>query len=301
MALPQSEALRSAPPAGLAPRIELTAVPFHTQGDFLCGPAALAMAFNAAGVPADVATLTPQVYLPGRRGSLQAEMLGATRRNGLVAWRIAPRLQALLAELAAGQPAVVLLNLGPRFLPVWHYAVVVGYDLEAGEVILRSGRRERVSYSFGFFEFLWQDAQHWAMLALAPGRVPQTASEEDFAAAVAALERAGRLAEARSAYRGLLERWPASYPGLIGLGNTEYALGDPAAAERSFRRAAALRPEAAPAHNNLAHALAALGRMEEAEAAARRAVELGGPTLAEAQKTLQAIRAQRAAARERAP
>lgn len=296
MSLPQSEALRASPPAGLAPRVELAAVPFHVQDDFLCGPAALAMVFNAAGAAGDVASLTPQVYLPGRKGSLQAEMLGATRRNGLVAWRVAPRLEALLAEIASGSPAVVLLNLGPRVFPVWHYAVVVGYDLQAGEVILRSGRRERVAYSLGFFEFLWQDADHWAMLALAPGRVPATAGEADFAAAVAALERVGRLREARTAYRALLERWPESLAGLIGLGNTEYALGDPAAAERAFRRAAAAHPEAAPAHNNLAHALAALGRMEEAEAAARRAVALGGPLLAEAEKTLQAIVARRAAA-----
>lgn len=296
VSLPQSQALRAAPPPGLAPRVELGAVPFHVQEDFLCGPAALAMVFNAAGAPGDVASLTPQVYLPGRKGSLQAEMLGATRRNGLVAWRVAPRLDSLLAEIAAGNPAVVLLNLGPRLFPVWHYAVVVGYDLEAGEVFLRSGRRERVAYPLGFFEFLWQDAGHWAMLALAPGRVPATAGEADFAAAVAALERVGRLQEARAAYRALLERWPDSLTGLIGLGNTEYALGDPAAAERAFRRAVAAHPGVAPAHNNLAHALAALGRMEEAEAAARRAVALGGPMLAEAEKTLQVILARRAAA-----
>jgi tetratricopeptide (TPR) repeat protein len=295
VSLPQSEALREAPPAGLPPRAELKAVPFHVQDDFLCGPAALAMAFGAAGVRADVETLTPQVYLPGRQGSLQAEMLGATRRNGLVAYRIPPRLDALLGEIAAGTPVVVLLNLGLRLFPVWHYAVAVGYDLEQGEVILRTGRRERAAYSLGFLEFLWQDAGHWGMVALAPGRVAASAAEPEFAAAVAALEQAGRRAEAREAYRALLERWPASHIGLIGLGNTEYALGDLAAAARAFRRAADAHPESAPAHNNLAHALAALGRIEEAEAAARRAVAIGGPHAAEAKKTLDAILARRAA------
>lgn len=294
VALPQSERLREAPPAGLPARVELLDVPFHAQDDFLCGPASLAMVFNAAGVGADVPTLTPQVYLPGRRGSLQAEMLGAARRAGLVALRLAPRLEALLAELAAGTPAVVLLNLGPRFYPLWHYAVAIGYDLEAGEIVLRSGRRERVVYSFGFFEFLWKDADHWAMLALAPGRLPASAGEAEFAAAVAVLEGAGRTAEARTAYRALVARWPQSLVGLIGLGNTEYALGDAAAAERAFRRAVEAHPHSAPAHNNLAHALAALGRMEEAERAAQRAVALGGPLRAEAEKTLAAIRARRA-------
>ena len=44
--------LREAPPQGLPSRVELKDVPFHLQDDFLCGPATLAMVFNAAGVPA---------------------------------------------------------------------------------------------------------------------------------------------------------------------------------------------------------------------------------------------------------
>ena len=89
ISVPQSEALRESPPTGLPPRVELTQVPFHKQDDFLCGPASLAMVFNAAGVKADVESVTPLVYLPGRQGSLQAEMLGATRRSGLspTRWR----------------------------------------------------------------------------------------------------------------------------------------------------------------------------------------------------------------------
>ena len=111
VSLPQSYALRASPPRDLPPRVELAEVPFYRQDDFLCGPAALAMVFNAAGVRADVESITPLVYLPGRQGSLQAEMLGATRRSGLLAYALAPRLEDLLRELAAGTPAVVLLNL----------------------------------------------------------------------------------------------------------------------------------------------------------------------------------------------
>jgi hypothetical protein len=293
VSLPQSEALRAAAPAGLPPSVELAAVPFHAQDDFLCGPASLAMVFNAAGIAATVEALTPQVYLPGRQGSLQAEMLGATRRNGLVAYTLAPELESVLREVAAGTPVVVLLNLSLRLLPVWHYAVVVGYDLGRWEIVLRSGRTERSTVPIGLFEFLWQDGGHWAMLALAPGRLPATAREPQFGAAVAALERVERRREARESYRALLERWPASLVGLIGLGNVEYALGDPAAAERAFRRATESYPRSAPAFNNLAHALAALDRLAEAESAARAAVALGGPTLAEARKTLDAILARR--------
>ena len=296
ISLPQSEALRASLPAGLPPRVELTQVPFHRQDDFLCGPATLAMVFNAAGVTsANVESVTPMVYLPGRQGSLQAEMLGATRRTGLLAYTLAPRLEDVLREVAAGTPVVVLLNLAFKLVPVWHYAVIVGYDLEKGEVIVRSAKRQRDEWSFGFLDYFWQESGYWSMLALPPGRLPATAREADAAAAIAALEQAGRPAAARESYRALLARWPDNLVGLIGLGNVEYTLKDVAAAERAFRRASAAHPGSAIAFNNLAHVLAALGKLTEAEAAARAAVQLAGPTLPQARNTLEAILAQRPA------
>lgn len=295
ISLPQTEALRERPPGGLPAKVELAHVPFFAQDDFLCGPASLAMVLNAAGRPAGVESLTPQVYLPGRQGSLQAEMMGATRRAGLVAYPLPPQLEALMRELAAGRPAVLLFNLSFRLAPVWHYAVVVGYDQESEKFIVRSGRKPRDEWSYPFLEFLWKDSGYWAMLAVPPGELPATASEAEFAAAVAALEQAGGRREARESYRALLGRWPANLVGLFGLGNVEYALGDLAASESAFRRATLAHPQSAPAFNNLAHVLAQQGRLAEAETAARRAVEIGGPTLAEANKTLEAILARQPA------
>ncbi|MBC7803457.1 MAG: PA2778 family cysteine peptidase [Candidatus Parcubacteria bacterium] len=294
ISLPQSEALRANPPAGLPARVELTQVPFHLQDDFLCGPASLAMVFNAAGIAsATVESLTPMVYLPGRQGSLQAEMLGATRRTGLVAYTLSPKLEDVLREVAAGTPVVVLLNLALKIAPIWHYAVIVGYDLEKREVIVRSAKKPRDEWNFAFLEYFWQDGGYWSMLALPPGRVPATAREEEFAGAIAALEQAGGRREARESYRALLARWPDNLVGLIGLGNVEYALKDVAASERAFRRASASHPTSAVALNNHAHVLAELGRFDDAENAARAAVALGGPTLPEASKTLEAILAVR--------
>jgi hypothetical protein len=293
VSLPQSDALREQPPAGLPQRVELTQVPFHAQDDYLCGPSSLAMLFGAAGVPASVESLTPQVYLPQRKGSLQAEMLGATRRAGLVAYTPQPNIETLLHELAAQTPVVALLNLGVGWLPIWHYAVVIGYDLERRKLILRSGRNAREEWSFRLFEYSWRDGGYWSMLALPPGRIPATAREADFAAAVAALERAGKPAEALASYRALVRRWPASYVGLVGLGNTAYASGNLAEAETAFRRAASERPDSAAALNNLAFVLLQQGRLEEAEKSARAAVALGGATLEEARKTLDAILARK--------
>ena len=74
-------ALRSAPPAGLPRRVELGATPFHPQEDYQCGPAALAMALGAAGLATSPEQLARQIFLPGREGTLQIEMLAGARRN----------------------------------------------------------------------------------------------------------------------------------------------------------------------------------------------------------------------------
>lgn len=289
ISLPQTEALRESGAAGLPARAELVDVPYYAQEDLMCGPTSLAMALNAVGVDAKVASLTEQVYLPGREGSLQIEMLAAARRNGVLAYPLAPELRAVLQEVAAGTPVVALLNLsGVKFWPVWHYAVVVGYDIEREEIILRSGPNPRRVTDAGFFEFLWKDGGYWAMVAVPPDRVPATAREEPYAAAAAALERVRRR-EAGEAYRALLSRWPENLIGLIGLGNVEYGAGNIAAAEAALRRAVAAHPQAAVALNNLAQTLADLGRLEEAEAAARNAVAIGGATLPAAQSTLAQI------------
>jgi tetratricopeptide (TPR) repeat protein len=127
------------------------------------------------------------------------------------------------------------------------------------------------------------------MVALAPGRLPASARETSAAAAAAALEKTGRGAEARLTYAALLQRWPANLIGLMGLGNTAYALGNRAEAEAAFRQATVAHPLAAAAFNNLAQTLADQGKLAQALEAARKAVSLGGSSLPAAQATLDEI------------
>ncbi len=288
--LPQSSALRDQPLAGLPAKVELAEVPFFAQDEYQCGPAALAMALNAAGGAVTPESLIDQVYIPARRGSLQIEMLVAARRHGMIAYELEPQLTDVLREVAAGTPVIVLENYGFRIFPKWHYAVVNGYDLEASELIRRSGLKARQTMPFGVFEYVWKDDGHWAMIVVPPDRVPATATETRFASAVVALERIGQTKNAHIAYNALLKRWPGSLAGQMGRGNTAYALGDMATAEAAFRRAAAEHPDSASALNNLAQVLADRGMLREALAAAERAVGLGGPLLSATQATLNEIR-----------
>jgi len=287
-ATPQLAALSSQLPATTPERSELTAVPFYPQEDYQCGPAALATTLVYAGVATSPEELMPQVFLPAREGSLQVEMLAAARRHGRTAYRLAPRLADLLQEVAAGTPAIVLQNLAFGFAPLWHYAVVVGYDLPREEIILRSGRTRRLVMPLATFERTWARSEHWAMMALPPERLPVTATENRYVESVVALERVAPGA-ARSAYQSALERWPDNLPARIGHGNAAYTLRDLAGAEAAYREATRRHPGAADAWNNLAQALLELRRRDEALAAARRAVDIGGPRLAQYQATLQAV------------
>ena len=69
-------------PEDFAQRIELKEVPFFPQEAYQCGPAALATVLVAAGASVTPEALAPQAYLPERHGSLQLELVAATRRRG---------------------------------------------------------------------------------------------------------------------------------------------------------------------------------------------------------------------------
>jgi len=286
---PHTDSLRSAPPADLSPRVELTAVPFFPQEAYQCGPAALATLLVASGVETTPEALTGQVYLPARRGSLQVELIAAARRAGRVAYPLAPRLEAPLREVAAGHPVLLLQNLGLSWLPQWHYAVLVGYDLEAGQVVLRSGRERRRVVPLSLFERTWRRGGHWAVTVLAPHRLPLTAEERGYLQAVLPLEAQGRWETARAAYAAALGRWPKSAAAAMGLSNALYALGERGAAEEQLRTLLEYRPDYAPAHNNLGQILLERGAWVAAETHARRAVALGGPHLERYEQTLRAI------------
>jgi len=288
-ATPQLQALVGSGSAGIPQRAELDAVPFFSQEDYQCGPAALAMVLSAGGKVIEPETLRPQVYLPDRHGSLQIEMLAAVRRNGFVAIELAPSLSDLLAEIAAGNPVVVLQNLALDWYPAWHYAVAIGYDLKAQRITLRSGTERRLQIPLDTFEHTWRRSGYWAMLALPPRRLPVSVAVGDYLSAVARLEKTGPPAAARAAYERALERWSDDLTALIGLGNAAHRDGDFEGAEQAFRRATLVHPRSAAAHNNLAQTLADLDRHDEALAEAREAVGLGGPLEDTSIRTLDAI------------
>lgn len=290
---PQTRLATQAPPPGLPLRAELAEVPFFPQEVYQCGPAALATVLVFGGERTSPDALRDDVFLPGREGSLQLEMAATARRHGFLAYYPPPRLEDVFGEVAAGNPVIVLQNLSLPILPKWHYAVLVGYDLPGGEVILRSGLERRLVLPMSTFEHTWARSGHWAMLALPPRRLPATADENRYVAAAVALERTAPAA-ARVAYGTALVRWPKSLIARIGQGNAAYAAGDFRTAAAAYRQATRDHPQAADAWNNLAEALKRQGRLAEARRAVERALALGGPRTETYRQTREAIAAAQA-------
>lgn len=272
------------------PKHELKAVPFFPQEQYQCGPASLAMALAWSGLQIDADALTPQVYTPSLKGSLQPAMVAAARRHARVAYEIAGA-NALLKEIAAGHPVIVLQNLGLSWIPVWHYAVVTGYDLNEGVIILHSGITNQKKTSLKAFESTWARSRYWGLAILPPYRLPASADESAYVSAVVGLEKARQWQVAAEGYKTALNQWPQSFPAHIGLSNSLYAQGDLKSAEKVLRKTTNLFPNKGAAFNNLAQVLWDQGKKQEAKKAARQAVSLGGPFVEQYQKTLDEIQA----------
>lgn len=279
----------SAPSAPTA--IELAEVPFHPQREHQCGPAALATVLGWSGVDVAPDQLSSKLYIPAREGTLQHELVAQTRRHERLAYPLTPEPAAILAELAAGNPVLVLQNLGLSWLPYWHYAVVVGYEPERDRFILRSGTQERHLSRRSTFLRTWSRAGNWALVVTPPGEIPASAEPAPYLRVVLDLERSGAQAAALAGYRAGVERWPHDAGLALGLGNAYYAAGRPERAAQVFRAATERGAASGLIYHNLAYVLTELGEREAALAAAERAVAAGGTHAPEFRRTLRKIRA----------
>jgi len=277
--------------AGLPPRVELVDTPFFPQRAYQCGPAALATVLAATGVPVEPADLIDDVYLPAREGSLQAEIVAATRQHDRLAYVGAPSLEWLLAQVAAGRPVLVLQKTGFGAWPGWHYAVVIGFDTANRNVLLRSGTKARLDLSFARFMATWHRAERWAMVAVEPGSLPADTDLHRYMRAAAGLEAVGRRAAASDAYRAATGAWPAEPLPRIGIANIAYADGDFVTAERELRTAIEHVPSDPALRNNRAMVLHAMGCNASArrEAGTARVLATTGPHAAEVEASLREL------------
>lgn len=256
---PQSRLIRTNGSGSLPLAVELSDTPFYPQTQYQCGPAALATLLQSHGVETTPEELSSQVYIPERKGSLQIEMTVAARRHEMLPYKLQPQLIDLFAEIAAGNPVLVLQNLGFAWYPQWHYAVVVGYDTNSQEIILRSGTSKRWITSFEVFERTWKRADFWALVIVPIGKIPATATPLRYLKTVYTFEETGNSVLALKAYQAASRQWPDVAAIWMTLGNMAFDRQNWFEAVSAFNTASALEPGLITSWNNLAYALHAYG------------------------------------------
>lgn len=228
-------------------------LPLVLQDPDFCGPAALAMSLGAIGIAATQEDLGTKVFLPGRSGTLQTEMLAGPRQFGVVSFELPRNLSDLLQEANHGHTPIVLLNLGLSWAPRWHYALVMGYDLDHREITLRSGTDAREVIPLKTFEYTWARSNYWAMTITRPGDVPQSVQPEQAEQAALGFERINTPQQAARVWASLAQRWPDRLLAYLGWGNALTALGHHDEAERIFKQGTE-HVDSAVLWNNLAQA-----------------------------------------------
>ena len=271
LALPLFAGCASGPPMKsfpeeIPPRVpqEIAGVPFHPQEALQCGPAALATVLGWSGVSITPDELESLLFIPEREGTLQPEIKAQARRAGRIPYEIPGAPEALVRELLAGHPVLVLQNNGLGWLPAWHYAVVVGMDPEARTVRLRSGTHEDYDLEFDTFLKTWRRADYWGIVVLRPPDMPVSLRPAPVLTAILDFGRVAPPHDVRRALQAALLRWPDSIGLRFALANHWYAEERYASAEREYRRILAFAPDAVMARNNLAWMLAERGRADEA-------------------------------------
>ncbi len=268
---------------------ELSQVPYYSQTRYFCGPATVATVMAHLGQTRPLEEIGEKVYLPGRRGSLQTDVVSALRRYGYLVYRLEPRLTHLIQEINAGRPIIVLQNLSLQMAPRWHYAVVIGYDLDREKLILRSGKRQRLLTPFNVFTRTWKRSDYWAIVVLKPGDLPVDAEPLAYFEAVSGLEQTQQWQAAHTAYLPAIHRWPDHHIPHTGIATALYHLNRLPEAERHYQHALRLKPDAADIHNNLASLLLKQKKGRAARTHAQKAVQLGGKNLSVYQRTLAQI------------
>ncbi|MBE0505494.1 MAG: PA2778 family cysteine peptidase [Marinospirillum sp.] len=236
-------------------RLLLKDVPFNPQQEYQCGPAALATLLQHQGLTADPEALVAEVYLPARQGSLQMEMLAAARQRGLIPHRMEASLQDLILELQQGHPVLVFQNLGLTQQPVWHYAVLIGYDLDLQVFYLHSGTLAEHPTPFALFERTWRRGDYWAYLLLPSDQLPATGNMNNHLQAIHQMELTGQNEVAMTGYLTAAQHWPQEALPQLMAANQAWKLQQPEQTSQLLLNLLKQQPDNHAAWNNLTHVL----------------------------------------------
>ncbi len=244
-------------------------MPLQKWGIESCGAGALSAVLQHHGDPLTMAEWDAR--LPKTRGGVMTvDLLLAARERGFAARLVTGNRALVESELRAGRPMIIMMQVvqAPgRDFDFFHYVVLDGFDPERGLVRVQFGDGKPRWTTLERLETSWTGGGHAAILI---DRDHGEALQEALREAVA-LEERGAIQDALVRYRELATRHSESALVWTNLGNVAAKSGAPIEAERAYRKALQIEPDAPDALNNLAWFLHEQKRSAEAEPLARKA------------------------------
>ncbi len=270
--LPQSQQLRQSPLLHLSTSKLIEDVPFYPQQEFYCGPTVLAEVLNFNGHQSTPEKIAPQLFIPGREGSLQLEMVSAARSHGMLAYASRSNLAEVLHLIDNNVPVIVLQNLATSWFPMWHYAVVIGYDQQHQQIILHTGLTANHSMSYELFERVWQRGNYWMLALLKPQQEYAFLEPLTYIRAAYDLLSLGHEDIGLAHLKSATTVWPTQWLSYFLLGN--HYLSHSSQAISWFEKGYALAKDNPQYLNNFSYALAQNGCVSKAKTLINRALSL---------------------------
>ncbi|THB67972.1 MAG: peptidase C39 family protein [Gammaproteobacteria bacterium] len=258
--------------------------PFYKQEQYHCGPAALHMVYLWQKKKVNYQQIIADTFNTKLKGSLQRSLVENIRKNGMIPYTI-DNYQQLTTEIAAGNPVIVLQNLGLELIPRWHYAVVIGYDSVNGTVTLHSGAQKNHVVGWKVFSRTWIRAHNWGMVAVPVTAIPASvnlslAYKQEYLNEIYGFSRNGHFNLSLTAYNTALKKWPDNQTAIIGKADSLYNLKKIDEAIDTLKKAIENHSGSAVIYNNLAHILMEKAgndkmQLQQAHTYAQKALALG--------------------------
>ncbi len=226
---PQADQLRQQGLSSLPPSHTISSVPFYPQQQYFCGPTTLSEVFAFYGVNAAPEDIAPKLFIPDKEGSLQLEMVSATRQYGFLPYTERGTLSSLMALVSDNIPVIVFQNLSISIWPQWHYALVIGFDSEKGTVTLHTGLTPSHEMSFELFERTWGRGNYWYMAPVPPSAVSDEMQPFTYVSAAYDLLKVGKTPVALQFLQSATQQWPSYWLSYFLLANHYLSLEDPQA------------------------------------------------------------------------
>lgn len=269
---PQTQSLLQSPPA-INKQHLIETMPFYPQQQYFCGPTTLSEVANFYGRGVSPEQIAPMTFVPGLDGSLQIEMVAATRQLGMVAYAQQGNLALLLSLVANNVPVIVLQNNSINLFPQWHYAVVIGYDLDTQQVTLHSGVTAFHTLNLATFERTWQRGQYWMLAMLPPTSTDPLLAPFVYTKACQDLLDTGQSEAGIEALKSAIKQWPEYWLSYFLLAN-HYLAHDPQEAVKWFAQGENYGNHEVSYLNNYAYALGKLQCFAQAESLIKQALIL---------------------------